>query len=421
MLKRSILLLLFSLFSFVNSWSCYYYWSHEYYRYSVFNNELGVDCGEGFTAYTWDLDYADYYDKKDCDLNPKPRGYVLQWYNELKELYTYEELDTLLYGTSSGEFTFLTPVLEKPLVKRMLDNPKYHDYLNYYFVLKRVELQYGFPDKWGDENDLEFNLDEVIEKKIKEVKNPFLLERYFYQLIVVNYYKREYGKVTELVEEHFLNNKNKDILDYSALEFYVRAVYRNNQKRKSIGVLKELFLNSSLYHKRFAYKAFDVDSLPLLAKTKEEIVASDALAALKYKGRAFSHFKRIYRGNPYSRFLPLILVREINKIEDYIYTIDHYRSISSEESGRDWEFMKEIWKMTIEVNKGSDLKYLKEITFFLERVDYSKVYKPNVFRLAVLYGKLLTAPISETDKYLKYLKTKYFNSMKNHIIPLAQY
>jgi hypothetical protein len=143
-----------------------------------------------------------------------------------------------------------------------------------------------------------------------------------------------------------------------------------------------------------AYRLFHKDLLNetlKLAKNKEEIANIWAIMAIKNPGPAFKEIKLVVENAPHHPSVPLLIMREINKLEDWIFTPELTNHSPSLHYDNDYEEWDDNYEKIKQRNRTKDLNYLKELNswlkanyklFDLQISDYIKLARAHLHLIA---------------------------------------
>jgi hypothetical protein len=275
---------------------------------------------------------------------------------------------------------FLLAYQDKTLLETFEENTfietlqmhKNKDWLEYLVFAKKNEYnnQY-FNDPWNFDNTKQTNIqDELIniaKKQLEELKDQRLKERYAYHLIRLYRQTGLNSKSIELYNKYFENAK-ASVLKYWAMLHKAEALSATGKDTEA-NYLYSIIFNNSAEKRVRAYKLFDKNKFNQslsFAKNKEEIAGLYALLAIWNPGPALGQIKKVMENNPKHQALPLLIMREVNKLEDWIYTpklTNHqpalYPMLDKYMNMTEYEKIKET-------NKIKDLEYLEEVLCYLD-------------------------------------------------------
>lgn len=270
--------------------------------------------------------------------NPEKKDYqrnCQEWVNYLGAEVTVSDVHKVLYQSNSDQV--LSAIQEKRLndflpgntfVKKLLE-PAQKDALNYLELAIHAEFtHFADTDPWGlDENLFDFKqkinaLIKLAKARLKVVKDSFLVQRYAFQLVVQCRYAGLNQECLQYCNQYFpLDHPGSILMPWA--QFHKAAVLTaENKLPESNYVLSRVFdLCESKKHR--VHLLVDPKALEqALALTKNQREKAAILTLLCYKnaGRSLKYLEQIARLDPGSRYLPQLILREINKIEDWLLT-----------------------------------------------------------------------------------------------------
>jgi hypothetical protein len=242
---------------------------------------------------------------------------------------------------------------------------KNKEYLLYIQFSK--ELEYYNIDSWNRDSEIKFKSDySFIKNKLSELKDDFLKLRYAFQYIKISYYKKNYNTVSNIYNQYFESLKSTTILKPWALLYnamtediqgnhikanYLYSIVFNNCEEKK-------YVTMQLFNK----KPEIITQTLTLAKSDQEKAVIVTMASMRNAGPALPEIKTIYNLHPQNNYFATLIMREINKIEDWIYTpmfTEYSPSITFDDS---WYNEREKTK---EINFKKDITYSKELKLYL--------------------------------------------------------
>lgn len=237
--------------------------------------------------------------------------------------------DAFLYAAASGNWS----AFGDNAFVRWLKQPARRAALRYLQLAKQVEFeQFGTKDPWQDDaspytEPVASASDSLLLKSLdgyRHADDAFLRQRYAFQLTKLCYYhesapgesiSRDTGRV---VFEEYLRNKHTVVADWGLL-FYSGLL---QDSLASYAAMVQAFLRSE-EKKVFVYHNLSRAELhALLAHSKDPEVQAGAcvLLALKTPGPAMDLIRKVHSLRPDSKYLPLLIGREVNKIEEWLWT-----------------------------------------------------------------------------------------------------
>jgi hypothetical protein len=219
--------------------------------------------------------------------------------------------------------------------------------------------------------------------------------------------------------------EGRDILDYWSLYFYMLA--EQNSARASF-YAAQVFMHAP--DKRFAVLSSFNSNLPVEtilahATTSREKSNVYAIRAIKRYDRALNEIKAIYRLQPDHDALEILILREINKLEDWIYTPYYtYWTPSVIMNTASWSKITERHEGNIypllRQRVRSDREYAAALLRFLNTMDAGKFSNPTLLEAArvqlLFMSQEYTECIRQADKMLAGLKPE--NPLHNQIMKI---
>jgi hypothetical protein len=163
-------------------------------------------------------------------------------------------------------------------------------------------------------------------KQAKLCKREEMKNRYNFLAIRMSYYANDRVNVKALYNSHFASKLgSRNIIDLWAL--YFRTIVEENPVEKNY--LSAIVFKNTPDKRYMSFFEFDtkIDINLVLAKAKnnDEKEAIYFLQAMKTPGKCLDQISAIQGLNPSSRNLAFLLMREVNKLEDWILTPTYTR------------------------------------------------------------------------------------------------
>jgi len=295
---------------------------------------------------------------------------------------------------------------------RYLFQQKDYQAIAYLIFAKNSEMFNSyFADPW-EKYDGKIGMER--DKRIREAihfseltTNSQLKSRFLFLAIRMAYYNGDVEIIDALFDEHFKNSTEKDLLYYWSL--YFKALGEPNPALKNYQI-SQVIANAP--DKSFqglnelSKKASTADVLRIVSN-KDEAADVIALQLLRKLDKALPDLKQIYALSPSNSTLGFLLLREINKMEDWILTPYYsYFPPSIEDSYNVEE------NINVVLNRSKkDRLYAKQVLQFVESVDLEKVKSPNLFRAGKIYLLFLSQDyarcLAEIEKSTPYFTKEY--------------
>ncbi|OXB06795.1 hypothetical protein [Flavobacterium pectinovorum] len=330
---------------------------------------------EGFFKLTPFYYSADYYYSTNTVSGVDQELNCLEWQKKLGNKINPKDVHTILYETDAEQFenAFESKSLKKAFEKNTFIEalllPKNKVFLNYILFAKKLEYNSNIDVKWESWEQVGYNSKdhkladlEDFEKKIKTAKDPFLKQRYAFLILRYSFYAQDKNEVIRLYDTYFAENKNT-ILQPWAL--YYKAL-----------CIDDLPLQNYLLSKVFATceeKSFAVlqhynwkltaETLALVQNNEERSVIL-SIESFRNPAPDLKTIKEVYELSPNSLNLSFLIGREINKLEDWIFTPQYTTNGSPSVvfEGTDW-YGDYVNAKNENFNK--DILYLRELEYFL--------------------------------------------------------
>ncbi len=399
-MKNLIVFILISVSSFyTKSFSCSFSPYNEEYRFCFFKPKLfDYHTYNGFTYSASAFSPTEPYNEKDSLPN------ILLWFNYCKGKVPYKAIYQAIYELNVIDIDSSSSNL---LIKYFYDNKNF-EAIKYLTFAKNCEsLNMFFEDPW---EKFDYFNPEVRKKYIekayslsKQTRSKFFKLRYTFLSIRLCYYNKDYKRINSLYNEVFKIEKSKDIIYYWSMHFNALA---ETDSALATYYAAQVFANAP--DKRWAihemyYSNIQISKVLNFATNNIER-ANVYLFIAKHKvDKALEYIKEMYMLNPKYEGLSFLLIREINKIEDWVYT-PYYSllnpSIYSYNS--DEEFNIKSITNRIEM----DRLYANEVLDFVVSIDLKLLENKLVWESAEAQLLLITKQFSRCLQKVNYLERK---------------
>ena len=248
-----------------------------------------------------------------------------EWLKEAKVKVDLKEVHSCLFGNLPDSL-----LSNNAFYKAIKQNPE----LNRYFLLcKQNEVTneeaslYNEPQKPVRRT---YELEEVM-RLYKSAPNEFYRKRYAYQLLVMSFYQSDYWTFQEFYHRHFNLRTNNSPLDWWA-HHYKSMVLESEGKTDSANFYHAMVFSNSNTKRMVSKRAFSVknfEATVALTMNPEEKANMYLLKEIINPGRSMEGIQRIIELYPNHPHLPLLISREVNKIEDWLGTPKYNNSAPS--------------------------------------------------------------------------------------------
>lgn len=376
----------------------YCLFSPKYFSYSEYS-------GFYYNDFMWGFDSLKdgFEDRIEFESN------IFDWYNFTKKQVSVDEI---AFFNNNLKLTDIHPGSTNAFLKYLYDKKK-NDVIRYLVFAKKCEdfnnyrqTNFWERDEKNHERSVHWFKKELIAAYRNE-QNKFLKRKYAFQCIRLGFYNGDQFLSESTFAAEF-SNTQKDYLYYWSLYFTSFSRTKNGNYNE----IAELFANCP--EKAFASQFYFIDKFNLdkalqFAQNKEQIANLYSYASARVLGKNLDNLKLIYQNKPKFKTLDFLLLREINKIEDWVYTPYYTNySPSTEEDGYYSESDKsKITTQTLRERSFKDRLYAKEVLDFVNQCDLSKVENPVLWKAARIQLLFITQQYDSGLTAIKAFEAKY--------------
>ncbi|MBZ4034466.1 hypothetical protein K6T82_06795 [Flavobacterium sp. 17A] len=268
------------------------------------------------------------------------------------------------------------------------------DAINYLKFAKICEFFNGiYDDPWERNQSATMpKRRNLIDKAIaisNKTKDKEIQLRYTFLAIRLAYYNSDFEEIKSLYDTVFKIQNKKNILNYWSLYFRTLA---ETDKALANFYAAQVFVNAP--DKRFMIsQRFDstisLDAVLKYAKSNEERANVYFLAGIKKSDQALFYLEKVYQYNPQFEGLSFLLLREINKIEDWVFT-PYYSLFNPAVSKYDyWSDEKNSIKDILN-RVENDRVYAGKVLQFVNNVKLKKTNDPLLWKIGKFYLSFIT-------------------------------
>lgn len=262
--------------------------------------------------------------------------------------------------------------------------------LNYLkFADKCSSLNLFFTDPWEREGA------EILPERSKlirtalsnagklETKDEDLSRRYAFLAIRLAFYNGDEKIIQSTYDRYFSGHASATIIDYWSL--YFRAVIEQDPAQRNL-MIARVFANAP--DKRFVIqfhydRSASMEESLNLAKTAEDKSAVWAFYGANEQGKVLDNIRMVEELTPKSPMLTLLVLREVNKLEDWIFT-PYFSDFEPSISGQNYYYDDEENSSSEETIKA-DREYAAELLTLLKTFDLSEMENPNLVKTSMIY------------------------------------
>lgn len=405
---KSLLLVLSVQVSFACGWSV----SPETSRLALFKAQR-----QGFFKLTPFYYSADNYYATNTISDADKQLNCLEWKKKLGNQINTEDVYSILYETDSEQFETayenksLDKIFSKNSFVKTLLLPKNKAFLNYIVFAKKLEYNSNTDVKWESWGQIGYNSEnhqladlDNFEKRIKTAKDPFLKQRYAFLILRYSFYSQDKNEVIKLYDTYFSENKNTVLepwaLYYKALcvedrvlQNYLLSKVFNTCEEKSFAVLQN-------YNRKLTIETL------AFAQNDEERSVILAIESLRNPAPDLKTIQQMYRLSPNSLFLSFLIGREVNKLEDWIFTPQYTNNGIPSVTFSDTNWYENYAKAK-EENFNKDILYLRELEYFLISIrEQTSGEQKDYITAAIAQLCFIDDQIDEGKKYANMISDK---------------
>ena len=386
---KQFLVFIVLLVSSFKSLACGYSPYGEDIRYSLLKPEyFGYFHYKAFyyNADLWGFDY----DENPNNFNNTVEGNILDWYNFTNKKVSIEAIEDFNYRLA---LTDIHPKSSNEFIHYLYQNKKI-DAIAYLRMAKNCEvINTIFGDDTWERNEVATTqqrtilLNKLVQITQRE-RNPYFKRKYAFLTIRLAYYAGKMDVIKNVFESNF-NAGKKDYVYNWSLFFYTFTKTGANSMINAANLMancpEKTYASYYYFHTNFK-----IEEALQQAKNKTEMANVYAYASIQKVDKNLDYLKEIYKNNPKSEILGFLLLREINKIEDWVYT-PYYSNYSPSTEYKYWSDDSD--KITTEILRNrseNDRLYAREVLDFIQSIDFKSTQNPIVWEAAQINLQFIT-------------------------------
>jgi hypothetical protein len=233
-------------------------------------------------------------------------------------------------------------------------------------------------------------------------KKDIFKQKYAYQFLRLAHYSGRYAEVINWYDEYAAKTTSSTVLQPLSLALKAGAMFRSGQQKEAAYLFSNVFAASTA--KRISnYLGFNwsvdwkADKKVYLdmCKSDQERAAMLALFALNSSDNNLADMKEIYKLNPASEELEVLVVREINKLEEKYLT----PAMLKVPGGKPFYF---TWtdEITDSIMNAGANEAMQLATFLDDAAQSKAVKNAGLFETAAGYAAYMTRDYTTAKKYL---------------------
>lgn len=329
---------------------------------------------------------------------------VFDWYNFTEKQVSIESIENFMKDLSVED---IHKKQSNKFIQYLYTHQK-NSAINYLINAKKYEsLNFSNDENWEhkekEKTDLSpSKLDGLNELKaqLEKEEDSIFKRKYAFLCIRLAYYTENQNALIQTLFNEYFKDQPKDYLYYWSLYFYD---FSKNTKDYMVDVAN-IFSNSpektyASYY--FFHRKWKKETALEFTENPVEIANIYTFSSIQQKNQALDNLKNIYENSPNHHVLGFLLLRELNKLEDWIFT-PYYTNYSPSISG------STSHEKTLLERSEEDRIYAQEVLNFVSNIDLEKVHDVMALKYVQIellfmtrnYEKCLTE-ISDFEKQYK--------------------
>jgi len=348
-------------------------------------------------------------DEIDNSLNTVYKANEMDWYNYANQKVPLVSIRLFM---NNAVFTDLHEGSDFAFLKYLFTNKK-QKAIDYLKIAKKCEVLnfVNFENDVWERNttDLSKNNDFLNElvKKYNLETSVYFKRKYAFLAIRLGYYTGKTSVIKEVFESQFKNSERDYLYFWSS--FFYSFSNENPDRMNDIAALlenaPEKFYASYYYFKN----GFDLHKALKFAKSKEDIANLYGYASIQKADKSLPYLKEIYKNNPNSKLLSFLILREINKIEDWVYTPYYTNYLPSVEGiSSYWNDSEEQnTTQTLRLRSESDRLYANEVLQFIQDLSMDTLENKVVWKASEIQLLFMTRSYEQCLFKINQFQKKY--------------
>jgi hypothetical protein len=268
-----------------------------------------------------------------------------EWRGRFCDITDSADVEEILYDTDLEDLADLREATSKKgndvdfslkdnSFAQLLQQNRCVETIDYLIYAKSCEPFCVKGDKWDSKKPLNADMSGLIKRgsmEFRRTKSPFLRMRYFYQMLRLAHYSKDYEQVLRIWEEYLPKiERTQTIINYWALGHRAGALHAVGRRAEAAYLFAVIFRYCPSKRKQ-AFESFDIktdkewtDCLAL-CKNGHERAALFAIRASTDKSRALEDMYELYKLDPKNEHLDMLLIRETLRLEKIVLSNDFRR------------------------------------------------------------------------------------------------
>lgn len=386
----------------------------------------------------WYTTASIYHSMRPDPLSNDRERNITEWQKATSPDIKREDIYSIQYETSPDAFvaSYQTSDLKdwakiNTLIAYLLKNKKHKDILEYLVFAKEVEnselgsenstMQF---EEWsgtngpgyGFDNDTKENLLKRAEAKFKEVKSPFLKDRYAFQIVRLGWQTGNSELSINTFKSHFGEVKPDNLMSAWAGMFCAMSLDQKNRRSEANRLYIQAFDNCDEKKLRCMQLYNDTVKAPDWFTAKEKSVDA-VMRSIKYPGRELERMQQIYAWDKDSKYMTFLVMREVCKVEDWLLSTVYWKSEEGTlgcKEGQSSDYQKWWDGDAAKQNQETDMKYLVRLKEFILklRINTNKQSDKDYYAIALAHLSLLEENKPDALKYMSAISSNADESIQ---------
>ncbi|HTJ52060.1 MAG TPA: hypothetical protein VL443_21510, partial [Cyclobacteriaceae bacterium] len=237
-----------------------------------------------------------------------------------------------------------------------------------------------------------------IQKALASEKNSFYKKKYAFQLAKLAFYSTDNKLFNTVYNAYFKNETKRSVLDWWALHYKSMTLEKENKLDSANYLHALIFSHSSnkMFISRQFFSKKNLDGIMALAQNDAERADILLMAEVINPGRSLEGLQKIYALSPNHKHLPMLISREVNKMEDWIGSTKYANAHIATDTWQEKSLM-ENWE--------SDNAYLTEFINTLTGLTGIQSAYPDFYNMSLACLNLLKGNTEDASNYLSNIKS----------------
>lgn len=309
--------------------ACWFGTEFEDVRYIILNPDLMHNRAWWSYFYTSKLHYMDGY----VQGNQDELLIAAEWKQRFKLSSTPEQIESYLFGSLTPEQT-----AQNSFVAEVQKNSRLADYFGFARECSSVIF---WPDPWETINtDSVYKARGVLisegTARLRKQVDPFWQKKYAFQVLRLAFYQNDARLFNGLYDTYFGFGREKTPMDWWATHY--KSMVLEKTDIDSANFLHALVFSHSsnkMFASRQWFSSKNFEGIRRLARHDSDLADVYVMKAVINPGKTLDDLREVVRYNKKHPLLPLLLIREMNKLEDWIGTYRYSRQWSWNDDTRD--------------------------------------------------------------------------------------